>query len=313
MLLLDNKREIIKDHALTRVSVPQLDEILGWELPVLDKGFVRVVDYMGNDESIVQAARVSYGSGTKEARSNEGLIDYLLRHDHWTPFEMCELKLHVKLPIFVARHWVRHRTASINEYSARYSVLEKEFYIPETSVLALQSAINAQGRGEALEANKAEEAQDAIQDHSMESYSLYEWLLGGDDFEPEDWRTDSPKLARELSRMVLPTNIYTQWYWKSNLRNVLNFVKLRSDPHAQYEIRVYADLIASILMDWVPFAMKSFQNHHINNLNFSERQAKMLAGMLQGVPFHPESIGLKGGELKEFYEKLAILNKHAGL
>lgn len=313
MLLLDNGREIVKDHAITRTSVPQLDEILGWELPALDKGFVRVIDYMGNDESIVQAARVSYGSGTKKGRTNEGLIDYLLRHDHWTPFEMCELKLHVKLPLFVARHWVRHRTASINEYSARYSVLEKEFYFPETSVLAMQSAINAQGRGETLEAVKASEALGAIENNSTDAYAVYEWLLGDEDYVPQPDEPDSPKLARELSRMVLPTNIYTQWYWKTNLRNLLNFIRLRADSHAQYEIRVYADLIASITMEWVPFAMKSFQNHHINNINWSAKQSMMLASMLQGVPFRPEAIDLKGGELREFYEKLEKLNGLVGL
>ena len=214
-------------------------------VPVLDHGFVRVVDYMGDDAAICQAARVSYGKGTKSVQNDEGLIRYLMRHWHSTPFEMCEVKLHVKLPVFVARQWIRHRTANVNEYSARYSILDREFYIPAPEHIAAQSSVNNQGRGEALTGEEAARVLDILKSDSIRSYDNYQSMISDD---------GQQGLARELARMNLPANIYTQWYWKVDLHNLLHFLRLRADAHAQYEIRVYADAICSIVADWVPFA-----------------------------------------------------------
>src|SRR5687767_5917147 len=220
----------------TRPAVPELDAILGEPHPVLDHGFVRVIDYLGNDAAIVQAARVSYGEGTKTLREDEGLIRYLVRNKHTSPLEMAEIKFHCKMPIFIARQWVRHRTASINEYSGRYSVMSSDFYVPEQ--FKSQDAKNRQGSGDALDKSVNQLLQDWTIKNSMECYALYERML-------------AEGASRELARMILPVNFYTEWYWKIDLHNLLHFLTLRGDAHAQYEIRAYADVIAEIVRRWV--------------------------------------------------------------
>src|ERR1700744_2714030 len=234
-----------------RATVPALEEILYEALPVLDHGFIRVVDYMGDDAAIVHAARVSYGRGTRRVSEDQGLINYLMRHRHTTPFEMCEIKYHVKLPIFVARQWIRHRTANVNEYSARYSILDNEFYIPAPEHLAAQAATNRQGRGDVLEGQAAKRVLDLLREDSERAYAGYAEMLNENDAgNPRDpsW----PGLARELARMNLSLNFYTQWYWKIDLNNLMHFLSLRADAHAQYEIRAYAEAMIGTLERWVP-------------------------------------------------------------
>ena len=233
-----------------RAVAPGMEAHLYTAHPVLDHGFVRVVDYMGDDAAICQAARVSYGRGTKSVQNDEGLIRYLMRHWHSTPFEMCEAKFHVKLPVFVARQWIRHRTANVNEYSARYSILDREFYIPAAEQLAAQSRQNNQGRGDVLEGEEAARVLSLLREDAMRSYDHYEAMLS----QTQADGTPQQGLARELARMNLPANIYTQWYWKVDLHNLLHFLRLRADPHAQYEIRAYADAMCQIVADWVPAA-----------------------------------------------------------
>ncbi len=216
-----------------RPTVAALEALLFQPLPVLDHGFVRVIDYMGDDGAIVQAARVSYGRGTRRVSEDAGLIRYLMRHRHSTPFEMCEIKYHVKLPIFVARQWIRHRTANVNEYSARYSVLDREFYIPAPEHLAVQSAANRQGRGAALGPEEAARVLDLLRADAARCHDDYAWMLNEDEQgQPAD--PGRPMLARELARMNLTLNTYTQWYWKTDLHNLLHFLSLRADAHAQY-------------------------------------------------------------------------------
>ena len=228
-----------KEVMTRRVTVPALEECLYKPLQVLDHGFVRLIDYMGDDNAVVQAARVSYGSGTKQVREDRGLIRYLMRHRHTTPFEMCEIKFHIKLPIFVARQWVRHRTANINEYSARYSYLDKEFYIPQPQHLATQSSTNRQGRGAVLEGHEAARVLNLLQEDANRAHDHFVEMMNEDE-NGEVLRQDRHGLARELARMNLSLNFYTQWYWKVNLHNLMHFLALRADPHAQYEIRAYA-------------------------------------------------------------------------
>lgn len=242
---------------MERASSPFLDSILGVQHKCLDKGFIRVIDYMGDESSIVQAARVSYGDGTKTPSDDRALIRYMMRHRHSSPFEMCELKLHVKLPIFVARQWIRHRMASVNEVSARYSILKDEFYIPEDADIAAQATNNKQGRGEALDATKALLAEASIRSHSEVSYDVYTCLL------------EEIGVARELSRIVLPTNIYTEWYWKIDLHNLLHFLSLRMDPHAQHEIRAYADIIGIIVQGWLPDVWQAFRDYRLEAVTLS--------------------------------------------
>ena len=250
-------------------------------LPVLDHGFVRVVDYMGDDAAIVQAARVSYGAGTRKARDDRGLIRYLMRHWHSTPFEMCEIKLHVKLPIFVARQWIRHRTANVNEYSARYSILDREFYIPQPEQLAAQSRANRQGRGSVLQGQEAETVLRLLREDSSRGYDNYQWMLNeGPDGSPVDEARAG--LARELARMNLTANVYTQWYWKVDLHNLFHFLRLRADPHAQYEIRVYADVICEIARAWVPAAYEAFEEYRLGAVQFSSSAMACLRRMLAG-------------------------------
>ncbi|MCV6595879.1 MAG: FAD-dependent thymidylate synthase [Mangrovicoccus sp.] len=274
-----------------RATVPAMEELLYLRHDVLDHGFVRVVDYMGDDAAIVQAARVSYGAGTKKARDDAGLIRYLMRHWHSTPFEMCELKLHVKLPVFVARQWIRHRTANVNEYSARYSILDREFYIPAPEQLAAQSTTNNQGRGELLEGEEAARVLDILRHDAARSYDNYESMLS---------QEGQRGLARELARMNLPTNIYTQWYWKVDLHNLFHFLRLRADAHAQYEIRVYADAICKIVAQWVPAAYAAFEDYRMNGTNLSGPALACLRRMLAGEEVTQDSSGMSAGEWREF-------------
>ena len=256
-----------------RPTVPALEALLFQALPVLDHGFVRVIDYMGDDAAIVQAARVSYGRGTRRVSEDAGLIRYLMRHRHSTPFEMCEIKYHVKLPIFVARQWIRHRTANVNEYSARYSILDREFYLPAPEHLATQSAVNRQGRGAVLSGAAAGRVLDLLRDDATRCYDHYVEMLNEDEQgAPRD--PDRPGLARELARMNLTLNTYTQWYWKIDLHNLLHFLSLRADPHAQYEIRVYADAMLETVKAWLPVAYQAFLDYRLGAVTLS---AQMLA------------------------------------
>ena len=245
-----------------RATVPALEEILYKPLPVLDHGFVRVIDYMGDDSAIVQAARVSYGRGTKRVRQDAGLIRYLMRNWHTTPFEMCEIKYHVKLPIFVARQWIRHRTANINEYSARYSILDREFYVPAPEHLAAQSKSNRQGRGEVLAGEEAASVMRLLQEDAARAYDHYEVMLN-EDIEGNVLDSERSGLARELARMNLSLNFYTQWYWKVDLHNLMHFLWLRSDDHAQYEIRAYAEAMLQTLELWLPLTYDAFMDYRI--------------------------------------------------
>src|ERR1700712_2829968 len=233
-------------QATLRPIAPALEEILFQALPVLDHGFVRVVDYMGDAAAVVQAARVSYGRGTKKVSEDRGLINYLMRHWHTTPFEMAEIKVHVKLPIFVARQWIRHRTASINEYSARYSVLDREFYLPEEAQLKAQSASNRQGRGDGLEPDEARQVLDILRGDAERTYANYSWMLN-EDAAGGQVDTSRDGLARELARINLTLGTYTQWYWKTNLHNLMGFLRLRADSPAQYGIRVYAAVLGDVM------------------------------------------------------------------
>ena len=260
-------------------------------IPVLDHGFIRLVDYMGDDAAIVQAARVSYGAGTKHVQNDEGLIRYLMRHWHSTPFEMCEIKLHVKLPVFVARQWIRHRTANVNEYSARYSILDREFYIPAPDQLAAQSAVNNQGRGDLLDGPEAARVLELLKSDANRAYDHYEAMLSTD---------GQQGLARELARMNLPANIYTQWYWKVDLHNLFHFLRLRADPHAQYEIRVYADAICKVVADWVPLAYKAFADYRMGGVTLSAKAMDCIRRMLKGEAVTQETSGMSKGEWREF-------------
>ena len=259
--------------------------------PVLDHGFVRVIDYMGDDSAIVQAARVSYGAGTKHVSNDEGLIRYLMRHWHSTPFEMCEVKFHVKLPVFVARQWIRHRTANVNEYSARYSILDREFYIPAPEHLAAQSTVNNQGRGAVLEGEETARVLDMLKSDAGRAYDNYEAMLSQD---------GQQGLARELARMNLPANVYTQWYWKVDLHNLFHFLRLRADAHAQYEIRVYADLMCKLVADWVPIAFGAFEDYRMGGVSLSAKGIEVLRRRLAGEAVTQETSGMSKGEWREF-------------
>ncbi|MGB3243269.1 MAG: FAD-dependent thymidylate synthase, partial [Sulfitobacter sp.] len=261
-----------------RATVAGMEAHLYKAHEVLDHGFIRVIDYMGDDAAICQAARVSYGRGTKSVQNDAGLIRYLMRHWHSTPFEMCEIKLHVKLPVFVARQWIRHRTANVNEYSARYSILDREFYIPAPEHVNAQSVVNNQGRGGVLEGAEAARVLEILKADSNRAYDNYEMMIGekGPDGEDQDG------LARELARMNLPTNIYTQWYWKVDLHNLFHFLRLRADAHAQYEIRVYADAICKVVADWVPAAYGAFEDYRLGGATLSGKALDCVRRMLKG-------------------------------
>ena len=278
-----------------RPTVPALEEILYEPLKVLDHGFVRVIDYMGDDAAIVQAARVSYGKGTKKVNEDRGLIRYLMRHWHSTPFEMCEIKFHIKVPIFIARQWIRHRTANVNEYSARYSVMDKEFYIPAAENLAVQSASNRQGRGDVLTGKEAERVLQLLKDDANQVYDHYEEMLN-----PE-----GTALARELARMNLTLNYYTQWYWKIDLHNLMHFLRLRADGHAQYEIREYANVMIDVLKKWTPIAHEAFLEYRQNAANLSASGLGVVKRMIKGEKVTEETSGLTKREWAELLETLA--------
>jgi thymidylate synthase (FAD) len=283
-------------HSTIRATVPGMEQHLYKAKPVLDHGFVRVIDYMGDDSAICQAARVSYGKGTKSVQNDEGLIRYLMRHWHSTPFEMCEIKLHVKLPVFVARQWIRHRTANVNEYSARYSILDREFYIPAPDHINAQSVVNNQGRGGLLEGAEAARVLEILKTDSNRAYDNYEAMISDTDANGDA----QDGLARELARMNLPANIYTQWYWKVDLHNLFHFLRLRADKHAQYEIRVYADAICEMVKDWVPAAYGAFEDYRLGGATMSGKALDCVRRMLAGEEVTQETSGMSKGEWREF-------------
>ena len=296
----EQQQEIDAQRAAPRPTLRAVSEGMEKHLyvahPVLDHGLVRVIDYMGDDAAIVQAARVSYGAGTRHVSNDEGLIRYLMRHWHSTPFEMCEVKFHVKLPVFVARQWIRHRTANVNEYSARYSILDREFYIPAPEHLAAQSTTNNQGRGEVLQGEEAARVLDILKTDAARAYDNYEAMLSQD---------NQQGLARELARMNLPANIYTQWYWKTDLHNLFHFLRLRADPHAQYEIRAYADLMLDITADWVPLATAAFRDYRMGGATISAKGLEVLRRMLKGEEVTQETSGMSK---REWGELMGVLD-----
>ena len=287
-----------------RPVVSEMESILYQPIPVLDHGFIRVVDYMGDDAAIVQAARVSYGKGTKKVNQDAGLINYLLRHQHTTPFEMCEIKFHLKMPVFIARQWIRHRTANVNEYSARYSVLDNEFYIPEVSVLSPQSKNNHQGRSNnTLSKQEAERVLEILKKDAKQCYGHYLELMNVDE---EGNMLDAQKqgIARELARINLPVNIYTQWYWKIDLHNLMHFLKLRADSHAQYEIQLFAKSMIEILRKWVPITHDAFMHHQVGAKSFSKKALNVIKRRLNGEEVTEEQSGMSAREWRELEESL---------
>lgn len=290
-----------------RPTVPALEAMLFEPIPVLDHGFVRVIDYMGDDGAVVQAARVSYGRGTRAANEDRGLIRYLMRHRHSTPFEMCEIKYHVKLPIFVARQWIRHRTANVNEYSARYSILDREFYIPAPEHLAAQSSANRQGRGEVLGGAEAARVLDLLREDAARCYDHYVEMLNED----EQGRVLDPGrqgLARELARMNLTLNAYTQWYWKTDLHNLFHFLSLRADAHAQYEIRAYAEAMMRTVEAWVPMSFEAFRDYRLGAATLSAQMLAVVRRLLAGESVTQEGSGLSK---REWRELMAVLGRAA--
>ena len=307
-----NKEQLEEIEALrsektetARVTAPELEAVLYQPIEVLDHGFVRVIDYMGDDSSVVQSARVSYGKGTKKISNDKGLIKYLMRHRHSTPFEMCEIKFHIKLPIFIARQWIRHRTANVNEYSARYSILDKEFYIPSAENLAAQSQINNQGRGDALTDDEASNVIQILKNDAEQTYANYETLLNENS---SGGVLDESKsgIARELARMNLTLNTYTQWYWKIDLNNLLHFLALRADDHAQYEIRVYADVMLDLVKKWVPLTYEAFEDYRMGGTELSAKEIKLMRKLLKGEKVSFEEDGLSKREWSELQRKFDI-------
>ncbi len=290
-------------------QIPEAEEILDKEFPVLDKGFVRLVDYLGGDQRIVQAARVSYGAGTKSYRQDKGLINYLLRNEHTSPFEQVILTFHTKMPIFVARQWVRHRTARLNEISGRYSVMEQEFYIPAPDQIALQSSDNKQGReSEPMSPEDAATVREELARGYEEAYRIYEALL-------------ARGVARELARVVLPLSLYTEWYWQIDLHNLFHFLKLRVDPHAQYEIRAYGEVMLDITRRVCPLAVEAFEEHIRGGVGYSATEHEALRAALlrgdgapaagersapgiEGVRAAAVEAGLEGKALERFLRKV---------
>lgn len=290
-----------------RPTVPALEALIGEPTPVLDHGFVRVIDYMGDDAAIVQAARVSYGKGTKSVQEDAGLIRYLMRHRHTTPFEMCEIKLHVKFPIFVARQWIRHRTANVNEQSARYSIMDDEFYIPAPEHLAAQATNNRQGRGDVLQGEEAEAVLAILRGDAERNYGHYQWMLNGGNI------PQSKGLARELARMNLTLNTYTQWYWKTDLHNLFGFLALRSDPHAQYEIRAYADVILNMVEAWVPVACQAFRDYRLGAVTLSAQMLDVVRRLLAGESVIAPPLGLSMREWLEMRDVLRLPTAERGV
>ena len=301
----EQKKEIqeqqSQSNSTKRVTSPELEKVLYEAIPVLDHGFIRVIDYMGDDSSIVQSARVSYGKGTKKVSTDEGLIRYLMRHWHSTPFEMCEIKYHVKLPIFIARQWIRHRTANVNEYSARYSILDKEFYIPAKEQLSAQATNNRQGRGELITGQQADEVLKILKDDAVRTYDNYEKMLN-ERFDGTIIDEKKSGLARELARMNLTLNSYTQWYWKTDLLNLMNFLFLRGDSHAQYEIRVYAEKMLDTVKKWVPITHAAFLDYRVGAAHLSSKGLKIVKSMINGNKISYEDSGLSKREWNELME-----------
>ena len=288
-----------------RTTVPALEEVLYQALPVLDHGFIRVIDYMGDDAAIVQAARVSYGKGTKRTRDDAGLINYLMRNAHTSPFEMCELKVHVKLPIFIARQWIRHRTASVNEYSARYSVLDTEFYVPAPEQLAAQSAANRQGRDEVLGPEEAQAVLGLLRADAEQAFDHYHEMLNRDD-DDNELVPHRSGLARELARMNLPLSAYTQWYWKVNLHNLLHFLRLRADAHAQWEIRAYAQVLMDIVEKWAPLTYHAFMTYSIGGAHLTDEGLAVVRKLIAGETIDPSSLSMSPREWRELKATLDI-------
>ncbi len=301
----EQKKEIQEQqsqrNSTKRVTSPELEKVLYEAIPVLDHGFIRVIDYMGDDSSIVQSARVSYGKGTKKVSTDEGLIRYLMRHWHSTPFEMCEIKYHVKLPIFIARQWIRHRTANVNEYSARYSILDKEFYIPAKEQLSAQATNNRQGRGDLITGQQADEVLKILKDDAVRTYDNYEKMLN-ERFDGTVIDEKKSGLARELARMNLTLNSYTQWYWKTDLLNLMNFLFLRGDSHAQYEIRVYAEKMLDTVKKWVPITHAAFLDYRVGAAHLSSKGLKIVKSMINGNKVSYEDSGLSKREWNELME-----------
>jgi len=306
------KKEILEQQSqqntTKRTVSTELEKILYEVISVLDHGFIRVVDYMGEDSSIVQAARVSYGKGTKKVSTDSGLIKYLMRHRHTTPFEMCEIKYHVKLPIFVARQWIRHRTANVNEYSARYSILDKEFYLPEKEHLAAQSKNNRQGRGNLINGKQADAILAMLKQDAEKTYKNYEEMLN-ERFDGTTIDESKDGLARELARMNLTLNTYTQWYWKTDLLNLLNFLNLRADNHSQYEIRVYAEAMLKTVKKWVPIAYEAFVDYRVGGLELSSKSKLVIEKMIKGQTCNFENSNLSKREWNELMESFGFTEK----
>ena len=308
----EQKKEISdqqsQKNTTKRVTSPELEKILYTAIPVLDHGFVRVVDYMGDDTSIVQSARVSYGKGTKKISTDGGLIKYLMRHRHSTPFEMCEIKYHVKLPIFIARQWIRHRTANVNEYSARYSILDKEFYMPSKDHLAAQSTSNRQGRGELINGKQADNILNILKKDAEQTYDNYEVMLN-ERFDGTTIDENNKGLARELARMNLTLNTYTQWYWKTDLLNLLNFLFLRADSHAQYEIRAYAEIMLDTLKKWVPITYDAFIDYRVGGTEVSAKGKLIIQKLIKGEEIKVETSGLSKREWNELMSAFNLKDK----
>ena len=297
-----------QENKTKRVTAPELEKILYDAIPILDHGFIRVVDYMGDDTSIVQAARVSYGKGTKKVSTDSGLIKYLMRHWHSTPFEMCEIKYHIKLPIFIARQWIRHRTANVNEYSARYSILDKEFYLPGPEHLAAQSQINRQGRGDVLKGEQAKKVLDLLKNDAEQTYKNYEEMLN-QRYDGTVIDEGKAGLARELARMNLTLNTYTQWYWKTDLLNLMNFLRLRADHHAQYEIRTYADAMLDTVKKWVPITYEAFMDYRVGGTEISSKGKNVIKKMISGEKISIEESGLSKREWNELMTAFGLREK----
>jgi thymidylate synthase (FAD) len=289
-------------HETRRATVPAMEALLYQPIPVLDHGFIRVIDYMGDDAAVVQAARVSYGAGTKKVREDAGLINYLMRHRHTSPFEMCELKIHVKMPIFVARQFLRHRVASANEVSGRYSILDREFYMPVPEQLGTQAKTNRQGRGDVLDEAEAARVLEILRADAASAYSHYEEMLNEIDGQLVD--PERQGLARELARMNLPVSLYTQLYWKMDLHNLLHFLNLRADPHAQYEIRVYAEALLDVVKQWVPLTHAAFMDYRMGAYELSAKGLAIVRRLLRGEQVERESTGMSPGEWRELMETL---------
>lgn len=291
---------------------PLLEEILYEQLKVLDHGFIRVIDYMGNDSAITQAARVSYGKGTKTLQSDKALINYLMRNAHTSPFEMCEIKLHIKAPIFIARQWVRHRTANINEYSGRYSLMNNEFYVPEQSQIMEQSKDNKQGRGSVLQNDLAEKALKDIKNISEQSFAIYNNLINleeNKEIENQSEQTKATGLARELARIVLPLSSYTEFYWKIDLHNLLHFLFLRGHTHAQYEIREYANIMIDIVKKWTPITYEAFINYKQKAVRISKEGHKVINDVLKNKSVNKHDYALSKREWEELEEQFDLSNK----